>query len=493
MELCYFFSLIFSLFIVSSPQYTLEEQKQLFNKELVKENSLLATDYILKIFKNSGRLNLQLLAKNLYLVKERIYLIIKNKSIYQDEYIILSSIYGAFLGDAMGSATEFRMNNKDNHFDIFAKDGVFLPGQITDDSEMAMSLAFAIIDNYNYKTLNPNLIYYYYCIWYASKPLDIGITITNALSLLNVKKVGPDYHNILSDNIKSTIATKNLASLSNGFLMRASPLLTWFYMVNKNYIKEILETKSNEKYFELYKKIYEAISIDITITHPNPELPISGSLMIFMGLCAMQQKYSGQEIIKMTQILLNNNYFMNSTNNPLLYKIKTHFESLVNAISKPNFSTDSFFGNLYEHMGYYMHSFNLTIYYLSIFDEQRKAMSLTDIYKNMMFDISDFGGDTDTNGAIVGMIMGPLIGMENFDREYFDKFLSFCPRERIPYTSAFMYFYALYLKQIENSSKVINDNDKNKVNFNVIRLLLDLLNTEMNWIKEGKIEDFFTK
>ena len=297
-----------------------------------------------------------------------------------------------------------------------------------------------------------------------------------------MKKVKPDDQNIFSDEIKSKIAKKNYSSLSNGFLMRASPLLTWFYMVNKNYVKEILETKSNEKYLELYIKIHDEMSKDIQITHPNPELPKSGSLMIFMGLCAMEQKYSGQEIIKMTQNLLNNNYF---TNNDILFKIKTHFENLVTEISKPNFSKDIFFGNLYEQMGYYMHSFNLTVYYLYVFDEQKKTMSLKDIYTNMMYDISDFGGDTDTNGAIVGMVMGPLIGMENFERKYFDVFLNFYSRERIIYTNAFMYFYARHLKQIENGTQLIN-NDKYKVNYVVISILLDMLNHEIHWLKEEK-------
>ena len=68
-------------------------------------------------------------------------------------------------------------------------------------------------------------------------------------------------------------------------------------------------------------------------------------------------------------------------------------------------------------------------------------MSLKEFFTNMMFDISDFGGDTDTNGAIVGMIMGPLIGMENYDRKYFDPLLSFYSRERLLYNNSFMYWY----------------------------------------------------
>ena len=106
-------------------------------------------------------------------------------------------------------------------------------------------------------------------------------------------------------------------------------------------------------------------------------------------------------------------------------------------------------------------------------------MSLKEIYNNMMYDISDFGGDTDTNGAIVGMVMGPLIGMENFDKKYFDIFLSFYSRERLIYTNSFMYFYAKYLETIVNGIKSY-DKDKYDVNYNFIRLFIKMLNEQIN-------------
>jgi hypothetical protein len=131
-------------------------------------------------------------------------------------------------------------------------------------------------------------------------------------------------------------------------------------MVKNKYVKETLETKLPEKYLELFIKIRQEMSKDTQITHPNPELPIGGSLIIFMGLCAMQQKYSGQEIIEMTLLLLKNDYFIN---NEIEYKIKNSFEELVNEIAKPGFSKDDFFGNTFNQMGYYMHAFNLTVSY----------------------------------------------------------------------------------------------------------------------------------
>ena len=96
----------------------------------------------------------------------------------------------------------------------------------------------------------------------------------------------------------------------------------------------------------------------------------------------------------------------------------------------------------------------------------------------MIFDISDFGGDTDTNGAIVGIVMGPLVGMENFDRKYFDIFLNFYSRERLIYTNVFMYYYAEYLTSIENGYKKL-DRNKGNVSFYFMEKFLKLLNYDI--------------
>ena len=41
-----------------------------------------------------------------------------------------------------------------------------------------------------------------------------------------------------------------------------------------------------------------------------------------------------------------------------------------------------------------------------------------DLYYNIMCEICDKGGDTDTNCCIVGAVLGPLIGMSNFGKEF---------------------------------------------------------------------------
>ena len=102
----------------------------------------------------------------------------------------MSCIFGAFLGDALGAYCEFKSSSLDNINYIFQGNPMFgdSPGQVTDDSEMAMSCAFGIMDNPDMLKLNSDYLYYYYGCWYLSQPNDIGFTTRNALSRFQIKE-----------------------------------------------------------------------------------------------------------------------------------------------------------------------------------------------------------------------------------------------------------------------------------------------------------------
>ena len=52
----------------------------------------------------------------------------------------------------MGSGAESKSKDKSNYLLIYNENGRFKPGQVTDDSEMAMSQAYAILETPNYKS-----------------------------------------------------------------------------------------------------------------------------------------------------------------------------------------------------------------------------------------------------------------------------------------------------------------------------------------------------
>ena len=66
-----------------------------------------------------------------------------------------------------------------------------------------------------------------------------------------------------------------------------------------------------------------------------------------------------------------------------------------------------------------------------------------------MNQICDFGGNTDTNAFIVGMVIGPLIGYFNFDN-YFLTITSLNHFQRIEFSPFIMYEFVEFL---ENNNK----------------------------------------
>jgi len=453
-----------------------EEKIRILN--IFEKNPHEYTLYLLDLLYNTKGINFKLFKKNIQTIKQKIYSIIKNKDdkANEDLYIILSTIYGAFLADSMGSFCEFTEFNKRNHDMIFkkTKDTIFDLGQVTDDSEMAMSLAYSIMDNPNYNSLNQNLIFFYYVIWYYSNPLDLGITTETALGTIDQtfleQKLDITSNSTFSSSIKKYIYKNNKGSLANGLLMRLSPLLTWFYMMNKSYIHDTLESNSKEKYYDLYKKIFAEVEKDGQLTHPNRENAVAGSILIFMGLCAMSRKYSGRQILNLVNTLFEDGHF-NSKEEKIL---KNHFEKALQNFKLAKFKEDKYFENLSDDkMGYYLNAFNLVLYYLYIFDDLKG----NNVYTQIIYKICDFGGDTDTNAAIVGMIIGPLIGLENFDRQKLDIFLNFYSNTRLIYTNVLMYFYAKYLINISKNPS--SDSKHSKFKFNVCEILYDMTNKEL--------------
>ena len=97
-------------------------------------------------------------------------------------------------------------------------------GQVTDDSELAMCLLHGLIDEGVpegvEKTSQPTLyvdnIAKYYRSWYMSEPFDIGQSTTYAFKpLVRNCKAAKAYKNSLK---------RNTSSLSNGSLMRCTPM-----------------------------------------------------------------------------------------------------------------------------------------------------------------------------------------------------------------------------------------------------------------------------
>ena len=91
------------------------------------------------------------------------------------------------------------------------------PGQLTDDSELAMCQMRGLIDGKG--TLNTACIAGYYGKWCQEGPFDIGMTTRNALTTINTKNPSAKAPR------EAAVAFSN--SLSNGSLMKVTPLAVW--------------------------------------------------------------------------------------------------------------------------------------------------------------------------------------------------------------------------------------------------------------------------
>ena len=134
-------------------------------------------------------------------------------------------LLGQAVGDALGAIVEFSSG-----MDIRRRypDGVrrmvaspvwgTLAGQITDDTELALSLAMGLAAC-GRGTYDPDLVVGAYGHWFQSDPFDVGNTIGQALAAA-VAATG-------SSPAAAARAAANRDSQANGSLMRSSPLAVW--------------------------------------------------------------------------------------------------------------------------------------------------------------------------------------------------------------------------------------------------------------------------
>ena len=119
------------------------------------------------------------------------------------------------------------------------------PGQITDDSELAMMMTHGLLDRSMKQPLEENCnredylvlnnIAKYYKQWIESPPFDIGITTRTALSA-STHKNGASWK-----RIQLKAKNHNQESLSNGSLMRATPMVIYTSLLEKSEAKKCIE------------------------------------------------------------------------------------------------------------------------------------------------------------------------------------------------------------------------------------------------------------
>jgi len=376
-----------------------------------------------------------------------------------DLYNVLSCIFGAFLGDAMGAFCEFEKPNMKLSKRIFNYSNTVIggvKGQVTDDSEMALSLSFAIMDTPKKEDLSADYIFFYYGAWFKTNPLDYGSTTKKALKNFDFIQ----YHPLLNNfkNIEKKIEKENKDSLSNGFLMRKSPLIAWLYYRFYREINEAFESIDyNTKLLNLYLKIRIISFEDNKITNPNDEVNVASSIYCLMALMAIKGLTSGIIIDKILNLCNSKDFNNLGENEQRISQIIIYY---IKFFKNPNFNFYQVFSdlknteNVFNHMGYYIHAFKLTLYFLCQFEYIEQSHPEKK-YRAIMDQICNIGGDTDTNCCIVGGVIGPLIGMNNFGKE-FNAMIELIPPYRELYSVALIVLFVIYLKRSNRDNNLIN-------------------------------------
>ena len=462
----------------------LNEKESFINSILEKcsESKDYYNDYIEKLFSemssnNKNKIEVENIKKNIKKLVQHLEELDKNPE-NQDLIQCLSCIFGSFLGDALGAYCEFKPADLKNINRIFSGNPMFgdSQGQVTDDSEMAMSCAFGIMDNQDMLKLNSDYLYYYYGCWYLSHPRDVGYTTRNALYMFKTTEFDPNKKNNYQTNFK-LIKNKNNSSLANGFLMRTSTFIVWCYYRFKKIIEEAFNNSENEKLFKLFQIIKIQAKKDNICTHPNDNICIAHSCFCIMSLAAICG-YNANHILDFEENLLTNEYFnkdgAKEIKKMIMDEINQHKKDKNEKELNGDDLTQSEKGYHYftkiksvnMHMGYYVHAFRLTLYYLSYFDEINEENGLTK-FRIIINQICTYGGDTDTNASIVGAVIGPLIGYKYFGDSDFKKMIELVPKYRYIFSPALMILYVYFLKESNNDGRI-----KNKMNF--LRMILNV-------------------
>jgi ADP-ribosyl-[dinitrogen reductase] hydrolase len=300
---------------------------------------------------------------------------------------VIGCLMGQAVGDALGTRYEFSKSgttkagikkdtDSSGHLQMLGQ-GPFnlVPGQVTDDTELALALARSLV---RCKTFNVYDIAKSYATWYNSPPFDIGITTRRAFGMAKLDDEPQDiYETILSSSERG-----NQGSLSNGCLMRISPLA-------------IAGTQWSLETLQL------AAQMDCQLTNPNPVALDAVKVYV----TALRTALLTGDIMKTYECA-----FKAADTDDIrdLLTAATERAQPIVLNNGKEVTADSQF------MGYLGVALQLTFYELLHGND----------FEHALVNIIGYGGDTDTNGAIAGALFGAIYGYGGIPADWADTVLN---------------------------------------------------------------------
>jgi len=299
---------------------------------------------------------------------------------------------GLLVGDAAGATLEFF------HDDI--TDGVVRmamampgggalrvgPGQITDDSELALSLARALLTSEGpHAGLPLDAIATGYATWFQSGPFDIGRTCRNAFAL-----------GAPAARMMRSASQHNMASEANGALMRIAPLAIWATLG-----PTLGPTRAGgpaEGHGGLTEASDDALAefarLDAMLSHPSQVCQDCNAVYV-IALSALIRAHAGSTRERVATALRHVHSYLGSWQVHDTVSGWLAEAALPDALARLDCTLN---------MGHVRYAFTMAFHFLSHFE-------MYGSYERVLFETLLKGGDTDTNAAIVGAMAGAIFGI----------------------------------------------------------------------------------
>lgn len=301
---------------------------------------------------------------------------------------LLSRAQGAWIGqisgDALGSLVEFQRPEEiarrhPGGVRVLVDGGVWstLAGQPTDDSELALMLARSLVRK---EAFDAERILRAYVHWFESQPFDIGDTTQAALSAAaSALREGT------VDPIAAAARSARADSQSNGALMRVSPLGIFGHAADP----EALAAWACE---------------DATLTHPHPVCKDASAVYAVVLARAIR---SGEEPRELYRFALE------------WSRASGVHESVREAIARAGSGPPADFTH---RQGWVLTALQNAFWQL--LDAPSFEAGVVDTVRR--------GGDTDTNGAIAGALLGAVHGISAVPFQWLDRVLTCRPIHGAP-------------------------------------------------------------
>jgi ADP-ribosylglycohydrolase len=291
-------------------------------------------------------------------------------------------LLGQLAGDALGSLVEFESPQT-----IAAKypsgvrelidGGTFgtIAGQPTDDSELALMLARSIVAAGRY---DPEFCARAYGYWFRSRPFDVGETTRRALE--------PSLAALHTDPLADLIRTAaDQRSQSNGSLMRMSPLGIFGFALHSDLLADLAR-------------------VDSCLTHPNPICQEACAVYVVAVAHAVASGESPQQVYRFAVDWARR-----------AGREESVLEALLAAEREPP-------AEFTRNQGWALVAFQNAFY---------RLLHAPDAAEGIVATVA-CGGDTDTNAAIAGALLGAVHGRESLPQSWRNLILSCRPVHGAP-------------------------------------------------------------